>query len=321
MLEIRPGSNGRDDGLTKVLGVSASRRIWGNCEIATKLALLAARDAGAGTAFLRLADLRIEQCRGCFECVSDKERCALGDDLDRLIEAADGADALVLASPVYFGLPPACVIALLDRLLVRTPGKGQGASSVCAKPAATVTVMGNRKWRGIAEPVLNLTSSLLGFQLLESLSVVAEGPGEILSDEKAIQSVISAGRRVASITEASITGSAVGSGRQRVGPADVGPAASASQGRCPTCRSDFFRIGEGGIECPICGERGELEPYLREGTFVASGGERRWGRSWLGAHVASWIKPSVERYRSKRRDILRNVSELKRRYSAIEGGE
>ena len=310
--------------MTTVLGVSASRRVWGNCEIAAKLALLAARDAGATTSFLRLADLRIEQCRGCFTCVSDEARCVLADDLDRLIEAADQADALVFASPVYFGLPPSCVVALLDRLLVRTPWTGQGkgqAAAACPKPAATVTIMGNRKWGGIAEPVLNLTSSLLGFEVLESLSVVAEGPGEILSDAKAVQSVSAAGGRIASIRELPRPGSAVGTAGQGVGPVDVGQATSAAQARCPTCRSDFFRIGEEGIECPICGERGELEPYLREGVFVEAGGERRWGRSWLGDHVASWIRPSVERYRARRRDILRNVSELKRRYSAIEGGE
>jgi len=285
--------------LTTILGVSASKRAWGNCEIAAKLALMAARDAGAETRFVRLADLKIEQCRGCFTCVSEAARCALSDDLDRFIGEVDAADSLVLASPVYFGLPPAAVIALLDRLLIRTPRSGSGPAQTCPRPAVTVTIMGNRKWRGLAEPVLNLTSSLLGFQIADSLTVVAEGPGEILGDEKAVQSLTHAGDLVAALREGSLKES----------------------NRCPTCRSDFFRIDSTGIECPVCGERGELDPYIRQGIFVSSGGERRWGRSWLGAHVASWIRPSVERYKIKRRDILRNVSHLKRRYSAIEGGE
>jgi multimeric flavodoxin WrbA len=286
-----------------ILGISASSRVWGNCEASTKLALTEARQLGARCDFVRLTDLRIDACRGCFSCLSDAKACAIGDDLTDLLERVREAGALILASPVYFGLPPAALVALLDRLLVTTAGEDVGTR---ARPAVTITIMGNAKWRGLAEPVVNLTASLLGFEIAESLQVVAEGPGEALMDGAAVAQLKAAGRRVAAMLAGSPAASAPAS-----------PDAS-KPNLCPTCRSDFFRIEGESIACPVCGERGELGAYLEARGLVGGGGERRWGTPWLRSHVASWIKPSVTRYRAKRKEALRNLAELKRLYAESE---
>lgn len=308
-----------------VLGISASSRGWGNCEIAVKSALIAARAHAAQPRFVRLPDLVIEQCRGCFRCLGPEGRCALDDDLGRLLEAVDAADGLVLASPVYFGLPPACMVSLLDRLLVRTPREGR---ELAKKRAVAITIMGNAKWRGIAEPVANMLVGLLGFDLSESLRFVAEGPGEVLRVPGASDRLELAGKLLAAHETAVGAAGKAESGstdRDLAGPglAERSPVTgdTPEPAACPTCRADFFRIGKAFIECPVCGGRGDLGVYLRDGRFKRVECEPRWGRSWLKSHVASWIAPSIERYKAERREILRNVAALKRRYSEMERGE
>lgn len=282
-----------------VLGISGSARIWGNCEIAVKTALIAAAGEGAATGFVRLTDLKIEPCRGCFACLSDGDGggCAIDDDLARLLGRIDAANALILACPVYFGLPPACLVGLLDRLLARTPGPG---APLPPKAAVTVTLMGNSKWRGLAEPVVNATASLLGFDLADSLPIVAEGPGEVLDDPDNIVRLEAAGRSLATAGTA---------------PVSAAPAV------CPVCRSDFVRLDAGVIQCPVCGERGDLAEYLEHRRFRSLGGERRWGRAWLRRHADAWIRPSVARYRTRRKDALRQIAEVKRRYSALDDAD
>ncbi|MFH1218853.1 MAG: NAD(P)H-dependent oxidoreductase [Candidatus Eisenbacteria bacterium] len=283
----------------KLLGMSASTRAWGNCEAAIRLALVSAADQGAETEFIRLPDLEIAPCRGCFKCLSDAKTCALTDDLWDLLERISSADALVVASPVYFGLPPAILVGLLDRLLAVAARDQSGDRR---RYAVTVTVMGNRAWRGLAEPIVNITASLLGFELAESLSVVAEGPGEVLADSETVESLKYWGGRL------------VGGGPH----AARGPSGATLQ--CPTCRSDFFRIeSRSTLVCPVCGEAGDLSAYLRDGTFLSTGSERRWGLVWLRQHVEDWIKPSVRRYALSRRQVSRNLAEL-RRLSALKLG-
>lgn len=313
-----------------VLGISASSRVWGNCEIAVKTALIAARGAGAEIRFIRLPDLAIGQCRGCFKCLGPEGKCAIGDDLTGLLEAVDGAGGLVLASPVYFGLPPAGMVGLLDRLLVRTPREG---APLARKRAVTITIMGNAKWRGIAGPVANMTVGLLGFDLSDSLELVAEGPGEVLSLPGVGDRLSLAGKRVArdeadagraSRAERAPAKPGVvehGLGNLGVGEGSLAEGDASLPARCPICRADFFRIEKDVIECPVCGSKGDLGVYLGQGRFQSVECEPRWGRLWLKSHVASWIVPSIRRYKAMRREVLKGVADLKRYYSDTERGQ
>ncbi len=337
-------------GPQSILGISASSRVWGNCETSVKLALLSAMDEGARTDFIRLTDVKIDPCRGCFTCLSEAGACAIEDDLGGLLERIGEARALVLAAPVYFGLPPAVLVSLLDRLLVVTASRELPRDP---RPAVTITLMGNEKWRGVAQPVVNTAVSLLGFEIAESVSIVAEGPGEVLSHPGVVEKLKRAGKSlVAAVPSAAGRPSApappsttvslprtgseqeTGEASRSVQPSatapqsqispqyEAGAPSAASRSRpnqCPICRSDFFRIEEGFIVCPVCGEKGDLAAYTEDGRFLSVGGERRWGTPWLRSHVASWIKPSVMRYKARRREALKNLAELKRLYSLKEG--
>ncbi len=278
--------------MKKLLGISVSRRPWGNCETSIKTMLLSAAGEGAGTDFIRLTDLRIEACRGCFKCLTNDMVCPVEDDLYALLEAVGSADALVLAGPVYFLMPPAALVALLDRMLTM---KGRERPVEKARPAVTLAIMGNRNWRGVARPVINMTVSLLGFDVVESIELVAEGPGEVIMDDRVVGRLDEVGRLLA-----------------RGEPVSQAERSAA----CPICASDFFRIEPPNIVCPICGSVGDLEVYTGEGRFTVTGGESRWGLSWLDKHIESWIEPSLARYRDKRKQVLSRLRELKSRFSA-----
>jgi hypothetical protein len=140
---------------------------------------------------------------------------------------------------------------------------------------------------------VNLTASLLGFSAVKSLSLVAEGPGEVISRPEVAQSLRDLGKALA-------TG-------ERVGKPDPGRA-------CPVCRSDFFSLEPPLIVCPVCGLEGDLETYTREGRFEATAAPARWGQDWLSGHIDSWIRPSLERYAGARRDVLKNLKVLKQKY-------
>jgi multimeric flavodoxin WrbA len=280
--------------MRRILGISASKRVWGNCETAVKQVLEAAAGEGARVSFVRLADLDIRACRGCFRCVGEGGRCLVDDDLYGFLDRVKAADDIVLASPVYFMAASACVVGLLDRLLtVNAYVEGDAAR----RHAVTLTLMGNGEWRGVAEPFVNLTASLLGFEVLESLSLVAEGPGEVLGRPEVVERLGRVGRALAG-------GETAPGGR---------PAST-----CPICRSDFFRLEPPLIICPVCGLEGDLEAYTTSGVFKPTGGPARWGRAWLAAHIDAWIRPSVSRYSVERKQVLRKLRALKAEYREIE---
>jgi len=101
----------------KVLGISGSPRRDGNTDFSVKrtLDLIKERLPEVETEFLRVADYRIEHCRGCRHCMEAVE-CAIGDDdLGLLVEKMHDADLIILGAPVYWWGPPGVFKDLIDR--------------------------------------------------------------------------------------------------------------------------------------------------------------------------------------------------------------
>src|SRR5512147_612310 len=67
---------------------------------------------------VHLADHRIEYCVGCGHCL-ERGRCWIPDDHAAVVERLLAADAVVLASPVYFFHVTAQMKTFLDRSLAR----------------------------------------------------------------------------------------------------------------------------------------------------------------------------------------------------------
>lgn len=100
--------------MTLVLGIAASPRRGGNSELLLDAALAGAEEAGAEVRKVALAELSYSGCVACGGC-DDGRGCVLEDDLAPVYELLERADAIVLASPLYFEGLSALAKALIDR--------------------------------------------------------------------------------------------------------------------------------------------------------------------------------------------------------------
>ena len=98
----------------KAIGIVGSPRKNGNTEILTRHTLKAIAEAGLDTELIRLAGRDIRPCDACMAC-RQEERCPIDDDLLPIYNKMKEADAVILASPVYFGSANALLKALMDR--------------------------------------------------------------------------------------------------------------------------------------------------------------------------------------------------------------
>lgn len=105
----------------KVIAISGSYRRGGVTERAAEAVLAGAREAGAETRLVNLADLRTEFCNNCRACTQEpgdkRGACVLRDDMDALLDAVDAADGLVLAAPVNCFNVTAIFRRFMERLL------------------------------------------------------------------------------------------------------------------------------------------------------------------------------------------------------------
>ena len=104
--------------MKKVLIISSSPRKGNSDAIADSFARGAA-DGGNQVEKIRLADKKINYCRGCDYCSANSAPCVQKDDADQIIGKMIAADAIVLATPVYFYSMCAQLKTLIDRCTAR----------------------------------------------------------------------------------------------------------------------------------------------------------------------------------------------------------
>jgi multimeric flavodoxin WrbA len=75
-----------------------------------------AESAGKSVTLFRTADLKIGGCMGCGHCFKEKGVCVQKDDMLPILDAIRNADALVLASPIYYWGVSAQLKLAVDRM-------------------------------------------------------------------------------------------------------------------------------------------------------------------------------------------------------------
>lgn len=98
----------------KVLGILGSPRIGGNTDILLEEALRGAGAEGAEVERLLLTDFTITPCKECHGC-DQTGKCVILDDMEKIYPKLLEADAIILASPIYFYGVTAWAKALIDR--------------------------------------------------------------------------------------------------------------------------------------------------------------------------------------------------------------
>ena len=98
----------------KVLGIMGSPRIRGNTDLLMEEALKGALSQGAEVEKLVVDRLDIAPCREYYGCRKDGN-CVMRDDMDAIYEKLLAADAVIVASPMFFYGLTSQLKALIDR--------------------------------------------------------------------------------------------------------------------------------------------------------------------------------------------------------------
>ncbi len=87
----------------KIVGVLGSPRRTSNSTALAKKVIDTAKEMGAEAEVFVLNELIFKGCQACRGCKGENDHCILNDDLPEVLDKIREADALVMASPVYFG--------------------------------------------------------------------------------------------------------------------------------------------------------------------------------------------------------------------------
>lgn len=106
----------------KIVAIVGSYRKNGTIDTTVEAIMAGAREKGAKTHTIYLTEQHVEFCTNCRTCSQtpgpERGKCPQKDDLEAMLTEIEGADAVVLASPVNCGN----VTALYRRFLERTLG-------------------------------------------------------------------------------------------------------------------------------------------------------------------------------------------------------
>lgn len=92
----------------------------GNTNVMVSAFLKGAEEAGAETVNIFLSEKEIKHCRGCFSCwLLTPGHCVIrDDDMAQVLSRGEGADILVLATPLKYGNISSMLKVFIERLLV-----------------------------------------------------------------------------------------------------------------------------------------------------------------------------------------------------------
>lgn len=129
----------------KVVGVAGSTRPKGNTLLLVEEALSVCRDEGLETELINLAERRVDDCTVCHYCSRHPGLCCQTDDLPSIYQSLKNADAVVLASPVYYSSITGKMKSLIDRVGTLSGSEGRvferkiGGSIAVARRAGQIT--------------------------------------------------------------------------------------------------------------------------------------------------------------------------------------
>ena len=187
--------------MVKILGIVGSPRKGGNTEILVDEALKSAKEFGAETEIIRLAEVNIMPCDGCESCGITK-KCKIDDDFKAVFERMKDADAILLASPSYFESVTPHMKALIDRTgfyntraLGRTAfsGKVGGAISVAYRTGLATT------WGQML--IFILSQKMIVPGIASFANAIGNKPGDVVKDSEGIEKARELGKTMVELAQ------------------------------------------------------------------------------------------------------------------------
>jgi len=270
-----------------VLALIASPRTLGNCETFTKEISRHIPEVHT-LRLIRLTTLRIGACRACYGCVVGND-CPVKDDMEFLLDEIANADAIIVASPVYYLGANAIIKNILDRgflffrILERTYGK----------PVILLNFFGMPGRIGIAPQMLETFAAFLGLSVKASLSIRAALPGEALMTK-------------AGAARAEQLGKVLFSSRK-----------IRRQKGCPFCGCEIIRITGKAFTCTVCHGSFTIDA---QGTFVR---KKEGGILGPPEHMLlhrEWLRGMKQRFAERKKEIMKTIIPYKNEGEWIEPG-
>ena len=128
-----------------ILGILGSPRAGGNTDTLLEKALEGARSKGAKTEKIVLNDLKMVPCQEC-EQVKGDGTCKIEDDFQAVFKKMKEADAVIFASPIFFGSLSAQSKILIDRFQCKWSYKySKKEAGVKKKPGALILAEASKR--------------------------------------------------------------------------------------------------------------------------------------------------------------------------------
>ena len=179
----------------KTIAIVGSPRKNGNTEIIARHTLKAIEEEGIETELIPLAGLNIQGCNACQACAK-QEACPIDDDVFPIYQKMKAADAIILASPVYYGSATALIKALMER--AGFIGRSQGR--IYAGKVGGALVVARRAGQNFTFAQLTLWFQILGFYIPGSTYwniAIGREKGEVSGDEEGMRTAWNFGKNVA----------------------------------------------------------------------------------------------------------------------------
>ena len=202
-----------------------------------------------------------------------RQSCWIDDDIPFLIDQIVAADALIIASPVYFLGTHGSVKALLDRAFAFF----SALDGTAKKPCLLVNTYGMKDRIGVSPQALLTLASFLGMEVKASVNLQAALPGEWLATKSRKETAVRLGKLLFEKK-----------GRQRTGRG------------CPFCGSDIVRMRKTDFLCTLC--HGSF-------SFDATGRAKKGRPGWDVGSIEfvrshrEWLKGMKERFLASRRKL------------------
>ena len=184
----------------KIVIVKGSPRHEGNSAILAEQVAEGARSAGAHVESFYLHHMDIHPCDACDACQSEPYRgCIIGDDMQVLYPKLLDADAIVIASPVYWFTVSAQTKLFMDRCYALVDKEGYALRE---KRFAIVMTYGDTDpfSSGAVNALRTFQDGLryIGAQIAGLVYASASAAGEIRSDTAAMARAYELGKRLGS---------------------------------------------------------------------------------------------------------------------------
>ncbi len=216
--------------MKKILGLIASPRHLGNCDIMVKEVCRNIEEEHE-LLVANLYDYSILPCKGCYTCLFKQGACVLEDEFPKVFQALIEADAVIVAAPTYFLSANSSLKGFLERCL----SCYNHIDQLWKKPALGIGVSGIEGKEGYTALDIESFFTFLLFENKKTVTLSGALPGEIFLDDK--NKVLA----------------------KELAQSLFAPVQKDESGNCPLCGGTSFRFEKGNnVHCLLCSNRGTM---------------------------------------------------------------